>query len=52
MGLLSWLIVGLIAVWLVNQVMRGGRGNTLLCPWLRNATLRSAAWTTRTCLQT
>jgi uncharacterized membrane protein YeaQ/YmgE (transglycosylase-associated protein family) len=27
MGLLSWLVVGLIAGWLANQVMRGGRGN-------------------------
>ena len=27
MGLLSWLIVGLIAGWLANQVMRAGRGN-------------------------
>ena len=27
MGLLSWLIVGLIAGWLANQVMRRGRGN-------------------------
>ncbi len=27
MGLLSWIIVGLIAGWLANQVMRGGRGN-------------------------
>jgi uncharacterized membrane protein YeaQ/YmgE (transglycosylase-associated protein family) len=27
MGILSWLIVGLIAGWLANQVMRGGRGN-------------------------
>ena len=27
MGLLSWLIVGLIAGWLANQMMRGGRGN-------------------------
>lgn len=26
MGILSWLIVGLIAGWLANQVMRGGRG--------------------------
>jgi uncharacterized membrane protein YeaQ/YmgE (transglycosylase-associated protein family) len=27
MGLLSWIIVGLIAGWLANQVMRSGRGN-------------------------
>ncbi len=27
MGLLSWIIVGLIAGWLANAVMRGGRGN-------------------------
>ena len=27
MGLLSWIIVGLIAGWLANQMMRGGRGN-------------------------
>ncbi|MGE5643900.1 MAG: GlsB/YeaQ/YmgE family stress response membrane protein [Byssovorax cruenta] len=27
MGFLSWLIVGLIAGWLANSVMRGGRGN-------------------------
>jgi uncharacterized membrane protein YeaQ/YmgE (transglycosylase-associated protein family) len=27
MGFLSWLIVGLIAGWLANMVMRGGRGN-------------------------
>lgn len=27
MGLLSWIIVGLIAGWLANQLMRGGRGN-------------------------
>jgi len=27
MGLLAWLIVGLIAGWLANQMMRGGRGN-------------------------
>ena len=26
MGLLSWIIVGLVAGWLANQVMRGGRG--------------------------
>jgi uncharacterized membrane protein YeaQ/YmgE (transglycosylase-associated protein family) len=27
MGLVSWLVVGLIAGWLANSVMRGGRGN-------------------------
>lgn len=27
MGILSWIIVGLIAGWLANQLMRGGRGN-------------------------
>jgi uncharacterized membrane protein YeaQ/YmgE (transglycosylase-associated protein family) len=27
MGILSWLIVGLIAGWLANAVMRGGRGS-------------------------
>ena len=27
MGLFSWIIVGLIAGWLANQLMRGGRGN-------------------------
>jgi uncharacterized membrane protein YeaQ/YmgE (transglycosylase-associated protein family) len=27
MGILSWLIVGLIAGWLANQMMRGGRGS-------------------------
>jgi uncharacterized membrane protein YeaQ/YmgE (transglycosylase-associated protein family) len=27
MGLLSWIIVGLIAGWLANQMMRSGRGN-------------------------
>jgi len=27
MGVLSWIIVGLIAGWLANQVMRGGRGS-------------------------
>ena len=27
MGLLSWIVVGLIAGWLANQTMRGGRGN-------------------------
>ena len=26
MGVISWIIVGLIAGWLANQVMRGGRG--------------------------
>ena len=26
MGILSWIIVGLIAGWLANQTMRGGRG--------------------------
>ena len=29
MGILSWLIVGLIAGWLANMVMRGGRGNVV-----------------------
>jgi uncharacterized membrane protein YeaQ/YmgE (transglycosylase-associated protein family) len=29
MGLLSWIVVGLIAGWLANQVMRGGRGNAV-----------------------
>jgi uncharacterized membrane protein YeaQ/YmgE (transglycosylase-associated protein family) len=29
MGLLSWIIVGLIAGWLANQVMRSGRGNVV-----------------------
>jgi uncharacterized membrane protein YeaQ/YmgE (transglycosylase-associated protein family) len=29
MGLLSWIIVGLIAGWLANQVMRKGRGNAV-----------------------
>ena len=29
MGLLSWLVVGLIAGWLANQVMRRGRGNVV-----------------------
>ena len=29
MGLLCWIIVGLIAGWLANQVMRGGRGNAV-----------------------
>lgn len=27
MGILSWIIVGLIAGWLANQMMRGGRGH-------------------------
>jgi uncharacterized membrane protein YeaQ/YmgE (transglycosylase-associated protein family) len=27
MGVISWIIVGLIAGWLANQMMRGGRGN-------------------------
>jgi uncharacterized membrane protein YeaQ/YmgE (transglycosylase-associated protein family) len=27
MGLIAWLVVGLIAGWLANAVMRGGRGN-------------------------
>lgn len=27
MGILSWIIVGLIAGWLANQLMRSGRGN-------------------------
>jgi uncharacterized membrane protein YeaQ/YmgE (transglycosylase-associated protein family) len=27
MGILAWLVVGLIAGWLANMVMRGGRGN-------------------------
>ena len=27
MGILAWLVVGLIAGWLANAVMRGGRGN-------------------------
>lgn len=27
MGILSWLVVGLIAGWLANAMMRGGRGN-------------------------
>jgi len=27
MGIVSWIIVGLIAGWLANQMMRGGRGN-------------------------
>ena len=27
MGLLSWIVVGLIAGWLASMVMRGGRGN-------------------------
>ena len=29
MGLLSWIVVGLIAGWLANQVMRRGRGNAV-----------------------
>jgi uncharacterized membrane protein YeaQ/YmgE (transglycosylase-associated protein family) len=29
MGLLSWIVVGLIAGWLANQMMRGGRGNVV-----------------------
>jgi len=29
MGVLSWIIVGLIAGWLANQVMRSGRGNAV-----------------------
>jgi uncharacterized membrane protein YeaQ/YmgE (transglycosylase-associated protein family) len=29
MGLLSWIIVGLIAGWLANQAMRRGRGNAV-----------------------
>ena len=29
MGLLSWLVVGLVAGWLANAVMRGGRGNVV-----------------------
>jgi uncharacterized membrane protein YeaQ/YmgE (transglycosylase-associated protein family) len=29
MGILSWLIVGLIAGWLANQMMRRGRGNAV-----------------------
>ena len=27
MSILAWLVVGLIAGWLANMVMRGGRGN-------------------------
>ena len=27
MGVISWIVVGLIAGWLANQVMRGGRGS-------------------------
>jgi len=27
MGILSWIVVGLIAGWLANQMMRSGRGN-------------------------
>ena len=26
MGIISWIVVGLIAGWLANQVMRSGRG--------------------------
>lgn len=29
MGLVSWIIVGLIAGWLANQMMRSGRGNAV-----------------------
>ena len=29
MGVISWIIVGLIAGWLANQMMRGGRGNAV-----------------------
>jgi uncharacterized membrane protein YeaQ/YmgE (transglycosylase-associated protein family) len=29
MGILAWLVVGLIAGWLANMVMRGGRGNVV-----------------------
>ena len=29
MGLVAWLVVGLIAGWLANAVMRGGRGNVV-----------------------
>jgi len=29
MGLVSWIIVGLIAGWLANQMMRRGRGNAV-----------------------
>ena len=29
MGILAWLVVGLIAGWLANAVMRGGRGNVV-----------------------
>ena len=29
MGLIAWLVVGLIAGWLANAVMRGGRGNVV-----------------------
>ena len=32
MGLISWIIVGLIAGWLANQMMRGGRGNAVTVP--------------------
>ena len=27
MGIVSWIVVGLIAGWLANQMMRSGRGN-------------------------
>ncbi len=27
MGIIAWLVVGLIAGWLANQMMRSGRGN-------------------------
>ncbi|HSJ86697.1 MAG TPA: GlsB/YeaQ/YmgE family stress response membrane protein [Anaerolineales bacterium] len=27
MGFIAWLVVGLVAGWLANAVMRGGRGN-------------------------
>ena len=27
MDILAWLVVGLVAGWLANMVMRGGRGN-------------------------
>lgn len=27
MGILAWLVVGLVAGWLANMVMRGGRGS-------------------------
>jgi uncharacterized membrane protein YeaQ/YmgE (transglycosylase-associated protein family) len=29
MGILAWLVVGLVAGWLANMVMRGGRGNVV-----------------------